>query len=115
MIGSLGTVTSDGSPTRITANASAQVQAAQRMGATSVRLQALSDNEGIITVGLLDDTSSPVVLVPLGLIGKPASADGPFDVFEMTLADLPQGIDLYSIFIQAESDGDGVIVAYTAN
>ena len=117
MIGSLGIITSNGIPTRITVNASDQVQAARRMGATSVRLQALPGNAGIVYVALEHaELASPMGPQLLGVIGKPASATAAtFDVFEVTLADLPQGLDLYSIFVWSLSGPNSVIGSYTAN
>ena len=90
------------------------VQAAQRLGATSVRLQAQPDNSGVVYVGLSGMEGSPSGPNLLGVIGKPASSTAAsFDFFEVRFADIPAGLNLWDIFVDGTT-GDGVIVSYTA-
>ena len=112
MLGSLGIVTING-PTRITVNASDQVQQARKLGAVKVRIQAVPTNAGIVTV-LLNPDDTPLSEF-LGYISKPANATtGPFDVFEIDLQDLPGGMNLYDIAVDGTTN-DQVVVSFTAN
>jgi hypothetical protein len=118
MVGSLGavTVTTAGTPERITKLAPTSVQDAKRLGAKSARIQAMPDNTGLVYVGLAGMEGSPQGPNLLGVIPKPVSATtGPFETFEIHVEDVPAGLNLYDIFLDVTVSGEGAIVSYTAN
>lgn len=114
MVGSLGLVTiTAGTPIRATAN---QAAPTQRLGAKSIRVQVWPSNAGIIYVGIQEEQGSPIGDGLIAVLPKPTSATtGPFDSVEITLPDLPAGLDASKIWIDGTSSGDSVIVSYTAN
>jgi hypothetical protein len=111
-VNSLGyiNVASGGAPVRITDN---ETTPAARVGAQTVRLQALPGNEDIVFVGTAGLVISTGVGV-LGVIPPPADpVEGPFAVWEMSVHNAPAAINLADIYIDCASADGAVVGSYT--
>lgn len=109
-------VTSAGTPVRATLN---QPVPSQSLGVQSFMVQALPGNAGIVYVfacgasfaGVDDRTT---LIYCIAILPKPTSATtGPFPSASFSIPVIPAGIDLSSIWIDAATSNDGVIISGT--
>ena len=116
MIRSLGVVTvpSPGTAVRATSN---ETDPAARVGAQTIRVQAVHSNTGRIYVGLRNIESSPTGFGTqmLAILPAPSHAvTGTFHAYEATVPNVPAGLNAADFWIDADQATDGALISISA-